>query len=92
MWTSKASAESLKRSTEKILNRFSAENLHEFKDHNAEMLNEEINFELEDPDRMERAALVHMKVSRVSSFTQIIAMTMLAEGSSGRWMLVDLNF
>lgn len=84
MWNNKAAIESLKQNIAKILNRFSDENLVEFKDFDAELFNDEINFELDDSDRLEHAFAVHMKASHVSSFTQVIAMTMLAEGSSGK--------
>lgn len=83
MWTNKAAIESLKRKMEKVLNRFSKENLINFKDHDAKMFNDEINLEIEDPNRLELSAFVHTKTSQVSSFSQVIAMTMLAEGSAG---------
>lgn len=73
--------QSLKAKMEKIVNRFSQVNLKQFKAHDAELLHADINFELDDPDRLENAVLVHMKATHGSSFSQIIAMTMLAEGS-----------
>lgn len=83
MWTNKATVELLKRKIEKIIHRFSKENLNDFKGEDAEMFNEDVNFELDDPDRLGDAIYTHMKVSHVSSFSQIIAITMLAEGGSG---------
>lgn len=84
MWYNKSLIDSLKKKIDQIANRFSTENLKEFKDLDAELFNDELNFELEDPDRLEFAMMVHMSVTHISSITQVIAMTILAEGGKGR--------
>lgn len=86
MWNSKKIVEELKHKIDKILNRFSNHNLNEFKDLNAEKFNAVINMEFDDPTQLEHAVGVHAKVSHVSSFTQVIAMTILAEENLG-WFL-----
>lgn len=87
MWTNKTDVESLKRKMGNIINRFNKENLEEFKVHDAEMLNNEINFEFDDSNRLVHALEPHLRTTHASSFTQVIAMTLLAEGSSGKGYL-----
>lgn len=65
------------------VNRFSPENLIEFKNHDAALFNAEINFEVEDPDRLEEAFFIHSNTSMVSTITQLISMVILSEGAKG---------
>lgn len=84
MWVIKSNLNKLERFIEGYTNRFGEANLKkEFKDHDAELFNAEINFEVDDPDRLEEAMIIHLQASNSSTFTQIIAISMLAEGSNG---------
>lgn len=65
------------------MDRFSTENLKEFKNHDAALFNAEINFEIDDPDRLEEAFYVHSNSSMVSTITQLICMIILSEGAKG---------
>lgn len=65
------------------MDRFSPENLKEFKNHDAALFNAEINFEIDDPDRLEEAFHIHSNTSMVSTLTQLISMIILSEGAKG---------
>lgn len=83
LWYNKTIVEQLERFMGKLAGRFSdATKLQrEFDGFNADQFAAEIDFELDDVDRMETALNTHSKVTKVSTFSQIITLLVLAEGA-----------
>lgn len=65
------------------MDRFSSENLKEFKNHDASRFNAEINFEIDDQNRLVKAIYIHFHTSGVSTALQLTAMVILSEGAKG---------
>lgn len=83
IWNNKANLTRLTKFIASYVGRFSTENLKEFKNHDAALFNAEINFEVDDIDRLEEVLFIHTRASMVSSTTQLISMIILAEGAKG---------
>lgn len=82
IWTNKAKLK-IAESFNIFKNRFSKENLSEFKDYTASQFNSLIEFEVDDEDRLGLLFLAHGSISMVSVFYQLISMLVLAEGATG---------
>lgn len=65
------------------VNRFSPENVIEFKNHDAKQFNAEINFEIDDRNRLLKAFYIHFHTSGVSTALQLTTMLILSEGAKG---------
>lgn len=64
--------------------RYSTENLAEFKDYTAEAFHRVLTFELDDEDHLALIFGTHGNLSMVSVFYQLISMLFLAEGAQGK--------
>lgn len=65
-------------------NRYSPENLYEFKNHNAQLFAAQIDFDLDDEDRFEAFVRTHNYTSMTSTFCQLITLIVLLENNSGK--------
>lgn len=83
VWSNQAAVTASQRLSDMIKDRYSPANLDKhFADHDAGQMAGEIAFELDDVDRMQEAFAMHTLTSRVSTISQLIAMSTLAEGGS----------
>lgn len=83
VWCNKAVVAKSKRMSEMISGRYSPANLEKhFGEYDALQFAGEIAFELDDVDRLEAALKTHSCTSQVSTISQLLAMSTLAEGSA----------
>lgn len=83
LWRNKSSVKKLAKFMKIYANRYSSENLHEFKNHDAALFASQIDFDLDDEDRFDAAVKTHNHTSMVSTFYQVITLVVLVESSSG---------
>ncbi len=85
-WNNKKIVEANQKLMRTVYDRYSLDGLKDYND--ADVLNAEIDFELNDVDRYSAILNTHFNTSKVSSVYQMIALMLLTEGSSGKFVSI----
>lgn len=91
MWSNKGRLKKLEKFMKIYKNRYSPENLIEFKNHNAQLFASQIDFDLDDEDRFESFVETHNHTSMISTFSQLILLIVLVENNTGNNIPTDKN-
>lgn len=71
-----------------VKDRYSKHNLTEFHNYTASQFNSQIESEIDDDDNLGLAFFTHSHISMVSVFYQLISMVILAEGTTGKILIL----
>lgn len=88
MWSVKAAIEQLKLKIEKTVNQFSEQNLNKIEYQDAEALNSYIHGEVNHSDGLQAVLYTHLQATHAASFVQVVAMIIMAEENSGKFLLI----